>query len=76
MMMTMVTLMRGITGGYSNVDNVDNVGNVGLLVFSTLYLLAKSLWCTSSEGGLKFVNLGFNPNLTCFTSFHRKFSSM
>ena len=27
-------------------------------------------------GGLKFVNFGFNPNLTCFTGFHGKFSSM
>ena len=27
-------------------------------------------------GGLKFVNFGFNPNLTCFTGFHGKFFSM
>ena len=36
MMMTMVTLMRRITGGYSNI--LDNVGNVGLLVFPIIFI--------------------------------------
>ena len=55
----------------------DNVDNMGVLVFPPSSLSASQKPSLYFGGeGLKFVNLGFNPNLTCFTGFHRKFSPM
>ena len=45
-----------------------------MLVF--IVILVVEILPVLRGGGLKFVNFGFNPNLTCFTGFHGKFSSM
>ena len=41
-----------------------------------IVILVVEILSVLRRGGLKFVNFGFNPNLTCFTGFHGKFSSM